>query len=214
MDSRRSIWMARKICRIFVAEAAAFARLDQPRQLHRQRRAAGDDAAIAGELPCRAGKRQHVDAVMVPEALVLIGDQHLDELRVDLVEADGEPPAPVGRGKGAQQLRRRGRSTSVETGDLFGQRRRKGAVEADQPADRERRQRRAACAQRRPPCAVFSSSGASALSCRSRRPHGALTSIMPGRGAGRDIAAGTCPRRRPPGGHRRPASPRAPHRPA
>ena len=40
---------------------------------------------------------------MVPEALVLIGDQHLDELRIDLVEAGREPPAPVGGGEGAQQ---------------------------------------------------------------------------------------------------------------
>ena len=36
-----------------LAEAAAFARLDQPGELHRQRRAARDDAAVAGELLLR-----------------------------------------------------------------------------------------------------------------------------------------------------------------
>ncbi len=51
-----------------------------------------------------ARKRQHVDALMVPETLVLIGDQHVDELLVDLVETGFQPPVAVRRGEGAQQL--------------------------------------------------------------------------------------------------------------
>ena len=134
-----------------LAEAAAFARLDQPGKLHRQRRAARDDAAVAGELPCGAQQRQRVDAVVIPEALVLIGDQHLDELRIDLVEAGRQPPAPVGRGEGPEQ-----RAVAVD--DLAGdrdrlrQRRREGAVEAFRtrprrlpPARQRRRRRRRAC---------------------------------------------------------------------
>ena len=93
----------------FLAEAAAFARLDQAGELHRQRRAARHDAAVAGELRRGAGKRDVVDAGVVEEALVLIGDQHLQKLRIDLVERGGEPPAPVRRRIGAQQAGRRGR---------------------------------------------------------------------------------------------------------
>ena len=60
---------------------------------------------------------------MIPEALVLIGDQHVDELRVDLVERRGEPPAAVRVGEGAQQL-------AVAVGDFGGdgERRRAGAA--------------------------------------------------------------------------------------
>ena len=86
------------------AERAALARLHQAGELHRQRRAARDDAAVAGELAGGAQQRQHVDALMVPEALVLVGDQHAHELRVDRVDVGGEPPAAVRRGEGAQQL--------------------------------------------------------------------------------------------------------------
>ena len=118
------------------AEAAAFARFDQPGELHRQRRAAGDDMAAGGELAGGAGQRQHVDAFMVPEALVLIGDQHVDELLVDLVEPGFEPPVAVRRGEGAQQL-----AVAVldfgRDGEFGRQWRREGAVELPEGGDRE-----------------------------------------------------------------------------
>ena len=126
------------------AERAALARLHQPRQLHRQRRAAGDDAAIAGELDGGAHQRDEVDALMVPVALVLVGDQHFHELLVDIVEIGGKPPAPFGRREGAQQI-------AVAVDDLRrnrkcgGDRRRKGAVGPFQPAPGERDENRAAC---------------------------------------------------------------------
>ena len=122
------------------AERAALARLHQPRQLHRQRRAARDDAAVAGELAGGAQQRQDVDALMIPEALVLVGDQHLHELRVDLVEIGGEPPAAVRRREGAQQ-----RAVAVDDlgRDREGRsdRRRIGAVGPFQPAPGERDRR-------------------------------------------------------------------------
>jgi hypothetical protein len=40
---------------------------------------------------------------MVAEALVLISDQHFDELRIDLAEADRQAPAPLPRREGAQK---------------------------------------------------------------------------------------------------------------
>ena len=124
-------------------EAAAFARLDQPRKLHRQRRAAGDDVAVAGELAGGAHHRHGIDARMVAEALVLVGDQHLDELRIDLVEADGSRQRPSGLAKARSSAPSRS-STSAETAPAS-QRRRKGAVERDQrrPGDADKGDRRA-----------------------------------------------------------------------
>jgi hypothetical protein len=40
---------------------------------------------------------------MLEEALVLIGDQHLDEGGIDVVERGRQPPGPVAGGIGAQQ---------------------------------------------------------------------------------------------------------------
>ncbi len=120
----------------FLAEAAAFARLDQPRQLHRQGRTARDDAAVAGELFRGPGERQEIDALMLPEPLVLIGHQHLDELRIDLIEVYRQPPASVGGGEGAKQL-------AVAIDDFLRhcqcrrQRRREGAVERFERAPAE-----------------------------------------------------------------------------
>jgi hypothetical protein len=83
---------------------AAVARLDQPCQLHRQRRASGDDMAAGRELESGSAKRQHIDAPVIPEALVLVGGEHVDELLVDLVEPGFEPPIAVRCGEGAQKL--------------------------------------------------------------------------------------------------------------
>ena len=51
----------------------------------------------AGELPGGTQRAPAVDAVVVAEALVLVGDQHVDEARIDLVQrrpagASGHPP--------------------------------------------------------------------------------------------------------------------------
>ena len=60
--------------------------------------------AIGDKLQRGAADGEEIDAVVVPEALVLIGDQHVDETFVDLVEPCIEAPVAVGRGEGAQQL--------------------------------------------------------------------------------------------------------------
>jgi hypothetical protein len=38
------------------------------------------------------------------EALVLVGEEQIEEARIDAVAGGGQPPAAVGRGVGAQQL--------------------------------------------------------------------------------------------------------------
>ena len=86
------------------AEAAALARLEQPGKLHGDGRPAGDDAAVAGELPGGAHRGERIDAVMPVEPLVLIGDQHPDQQRVGAVEICRQTPAAVGDGEGAQEL--------------------------------------------------------------------------------------------------------------
>ena len=54
-------------------------------------------------LPRRAQERARVDAAMLVEAPVLVGDQHRDIARIDVVRRRRQPPAPVGQGEGAQQ---------------------------------------------------------------------------------------------------------------
>ena len=195
-DSRRSIWMARKIWRSFgrgcgssrgsISRASCIDSVEPPETMR----------PLPANWPAARGKRQHVDAVMVPEALVLIGDQHLDELRVDLVEAGGEPPAAVGRGEGAQQ-----RAVAVD--DLGRDRELFAAAAAERRGRALRRQpSRGRRARANEPRCIAASAAALAQSCLFRHPrrivrlllasgeiedcpHGALTSIMPGRGAGR-----------------------------
>ena len=41
---------------------------------------------------------------MLVEPLVLIGDQHLEEERIDVAERHRQPPAAVGGGEGPEQL--------------------------------------------------------------------------------------------------------------
>ncbi len=77
--------------------------LHQAGDLHGERRAAGDDAPVADELPARAPDRPGIDAMMHPEALVLEGDQHGEVARVDVFDVDRQAPAAVGRRVGAQQ---------------------------------------------------------------------------------------------------------------
>jgi hypothetical protein len=83
--------------------AALVLAVQQPSHLHGQRRAAGDDAAVAHELPAGAADGDRVDAAMAAETPVLEGQQHGEIARVDLFRLDRQAPAPVGRGVGAQQ---------------------------------------------------------------------------------------------------------------
>ena len=75
----------------------------QARHLHGQRRAAGDDAAMAHELPAGTADGDGVDAAVGREAPVLEGQQHGEIARVDLLGLDRQPPAAVGGRVGAQQ---------------------------------------------------------------------------------------------------------------
>ena len=85
------------------AKAAMLARLQQPRHLHGDGRAAGDDVAAAGEL-CGGARHGHrVDAVMGPETFVFIRKQQFQEPRIDIFLGRRQPPAPLAGGIGAQQ---------------------------------------------------------------------------------------------------------------
>ena len=89
----------------FCVHRALAPRLHQPRQLHRDGRAAGDDVAARDELQRRAPKRQRIDAAMRPEAAVFIRQQQLEISGIDRsLRIDRQPPAAVRHRKGAQQL--------------------------------------------------------------------------------------------------------------
>ena len=84
----------------------------QPRHLHGERRAAGDDvAAGADELARGAHHAPPVDAAMLGEAPVLVGDEHVEEARIDVGLRHRQAPAAVGDGEGAEQ--RPSRSTTM-----------------------------------------------------------------------------------------------------
>ncbi len=48
------------------------------------------------ELPAGAPDGDRIDAAMAAEATVLEGEQHGEVARVDLLDLDGQAPAPVG----------------------------------------------------------------------------------------------------------------------
>ena len=83
---------------------ALAARLDQARHLHGERRTTRYDAAMSDELQKGSADRHGIDAVVVVEASVFIGDQHAQELRIDIGNAGLQPPASLGRGEGTQQI--------------------------------------------------------------------------------------------------------------
>ena len=83
--------------------AAHFGRLKEPRHLHGQGRGAGAKPAAGCELQRRAQHRARIDAVMLPEALVLIGEQHVEEARIDVGDRRRQPPAAFARRISAQQ---------------------------------------------------------------------------------------------------------------
>ena len=78
-------------------------RLDEPRDLHGERRAAADHAAFDEPLRACADERADVDAVVLIEPPVLIGDEHREIARIDVVRGRGQAPAPVRQCEGPQQ---------------------------------------------------------------------------------------------------------------
>ena len=87
----------------FGGDCALGPRLDQPRDLHSQRRTAGDH--MAADQPLRAGANEgaNVDAVVLVEPAVLVGDEHREIARIDVVRGRRQAPAPIGQGEGPQQ---------------------------------------------------------------------------------------------------------------
>ena len=80
-------------------------RLHQPRQLHRDGRAAGDDVAAGDELQRGAAQRQRIDAAVGIEPPVLVGQQQFEIGRIDAGPGvDRQPPAAIGHRIGAQQF--------------------------------------------------------------------------------------------------------------
>ena len=85
-------------------ERAVPARLQQASDLHGDGRAARDDAAMRDELVRRAHDGERIDARMGEEPLVLIGEQRLEEDRVDLLARGRKPPAAFTGEIGPEQL--------------------------------------------------------------------------------------------------------------
>ena len=83
-------------------EAARPPRLKQPRHLHGQGRAAGDDAATFSQLQRGTAERNRIDAVMVVEPAIFIGEQHFQKARVDIADRCRQSPTSVLGGVGAQ----------------------------------------------------------------------------------------------------------------
>ncbi len=87
----------------FRAHAPFVPRLEEARHLHGQRRTARDDAALPQELCAGPGERPQVDAAMLLEAVILVGFQHAQEMRVDISRLDRQSPSPVRRGEGPEE---------------------------------------------------------------------------------------------------------------
>jgi hypothetical protein len=79
-------------------------RLEQARDLHGEGGAARDDAAMGNELKGGAQEGQRIDATMPVEALVLIGEERLEVMRIDLVARRWQPPAAFAGEIGPEQL--------------------------------------------------------------------------------------------------------------
>ena len=85
-------------------ERALCPRLEQARDLHGDGRAARHDLPMCDELQRGAAEGERIDARMLEEALVLIGEQHVEITRIDLIAGGGEPPAALARHIGAEQF--------------------------------------------------------------------------------------------------------------
>ena len=87
-------------------------RLEQAGDLHGDGRAAGDDVPMGDELQRGAAEGERIDAVMLEEALVLIGKEHVEKARIDLLSRCRQAPAALARDVGPKQLARCGRARS------------------------------------------------------------------------------------------------------
>ncbi len=79
-------------------------RFEQPGDLHGERRAARDDAAVGDELVRGPHHGQGIDASMDKEALVLIGEQRFEKAGIDLLARRRQPPAAFAGEIGPEQL--------------------------------------------------------------------------------------------------------------
>ena len=84
------------------------------------RRGAGDRPAVRHELPGGAEERAHIDAAMLAEAPVLIGDQRLDEERVDVGERRRAAASARRRWRRGGAARRCGRGRRVPVSGVSG----------------------------------------------------------------------------------------------
>ena len=84
----------------------------------------------------RASERQRIDAVMLAEAFVLVGEQQRQETRIDVLRRRREPPASVRRSHRRAADARRGRARRANSRDP--------CRAAPARANRPRRRRRAA----------------------------------------------------------------------
>ena len=82
---------------------AARTRSQQARRLHGKGGGAGDDPARHHGLSRRPRQSQRIDARVIPEALVLEGDQHPDVARIDLAGPGRQASHPVRAQIGPQQ---------------------------------------------------------------------------------------------------------------
>ena len=213
-------------------------RLHQPRQLHRDGRAAGDDATAGDELQRGAAQRQRIDAVMRVETPVLVGQQQLEIGRIDAGLAH-RPAAASGRRPSHR------RATACRCGRRPWSRPAGPAPAATGRARRPRRRRRRSGSGRRQstpprcerslpppswpglsrPSTSFSRQQQSWMPGSKRRLHDgdccwcSFSLISPDAPrpcrcrCGRSARDCTCPRHRPAAARICRATPRAPHRP-
>ena len=117
--------------------------LEEPRHLHRQGRAAGDDAARRQRLDRGSGERERIDAGVAAEAPVLEGDELVEIAAVDRPKRHRQPPASIGhrigRKEGAVPVHHHRRGLGRQRGQ---HRRIDPAVEAQGGADGQRQRRR------------------------------------------------------------------------
>ena len=59
--------------------------------------------SLADQLKRRAAQGERVDADMLVETLILVGEQHLDKPRIDILDTGRQAPSALRRGVGTQQ---------------------------------------------------------------------------------------------------------------
>src|SRR5450755_3333917 len=84
-------------------KTAMLAWLQEASHLHCQSGCARDNMPLICQLKSGAAERQQIDAVMLVETLILVGEEQLEEPRIDVLLSRRQPPAPFRCGVGAQQ---------------------------------------------------------------------------------------------------------------